>query len=173
MAIDTRDKRASALDLALPWRARWPNPDGSVNQGDRQQIASYYRGISAFLQAQLLATVETGAAYLFRAVLHLTPDATGGHQYALAGTCTATTIIAEVLSTNNSTKALVLSSRLTALSSATGEASSGATNVSTTIEGGLLVNTGGVLHVQVAEQSGLHQITVKAGSSFTVTKVSS
>lgn len=40
--IDTRDKRASALHLPLP------TPDGlTLNQGDRQQAAWHYRGISA------------------------------------------------------------------------------------------------------------------------------
>lgn len=47
MAIDTRDKRASAISSALPWRGLWPLPDGALDQGDRQHVASMYRGIAA------------------------------------------------------------------------------------------------------------------------------
>lgn len=43
MAIDTRDKRASALREGL-----LPLPDGlALNQGDRQQVLWQYRGIRA------------------------------------------------------------------------------------------------------------------------------
>lgn len=46
MAIDTRDKRASTLNfngcvMALP------NPDGTIDQGDRQHVSRLYRGIAA------------------------------------------------------------------------------------------------------------------------------
>lgn len=47
MAIDTRDKRASAINISLPWRGLWPLPDGSLNTGDRQQSNNMYRGITA------------------------------------------------------------------------------------------------------------------------------
>jgi len=48
MAIDTRDKRASAVHVALPWRGLLPLPDAAAeNQGDRQQTALFYRGILA------------------------------------------------------------------------------------------------------------------------------
>jgi hypothetical protein len=47
MALDTRDKRASAINVGLPWRIL-PNPDGlALDQGDRQQVAYIYRGIDA------------------------------------------------------------------------------------------------------------------------------
>jgi len=41
MAIDTAAKRASAIGL-LP-----PLPDGTIDQGDRQQASGLYRGITA------------------------------------------------------------------------------------------------------------------------------
>lgn len=46
MALDTRDKRSSAICPNLPWRI-FPNPDGSWDQGDRQQVGLVYRGIDA------------------------------------------------------------------------------------------------------------------------------
>lgn len=47
MALDTKDKRGSSIGVARPWSLILPTPDGAVNQGDRQQTAWSYRGISA------------------------------------------------------------------------------------------------------------------------------
>lgn len=47
MAIDTRDKRSSAVNITLPWRGLYPAPDGALDQADRQHVALLYRGISA------------------------------------------------------------------------------------------------------------------------------
>ena len=47
MALDTRDKRASALGIDLKWLHVYPNPDGAISQLDRQQIAGKYSGIAA------------------------------------------------------------------------------------------------------------------------------
>ena len=44
MAIDTRDKRGSCIGIDS---SLLPNPDGSLNQGDRQQADYSYRGITA------------------------------------------------------------------------------------------------------------------------------
>lgn len=45
MAIDSRDKRASAIGLALAWARTAPVPDGTLSAADRQHIAGAYRGI--------------------------------------------------------------------------------------------------------------------------------
>lgn len=49
MAIDTAAKRRSAIATRrLPWFRRFqPGPDGSMTQGDRQQLAFVYSGILA------------------------------------------------------------------------------------------------------------------------------
>jgi hypothetical protein len=47
MAIDTRDKRSSCLGIDGSFRYVLPNPDGTINQPDRQHIAYVYRAISA------------------------------------------------------------------------------------------------------------------------------
>ncbi len=47
MALDTREKRDSAVALTLPWRNRYPLPDGLIDQGDRQHISLIYAGILA------------------------------------------------------------------------------------------------------------------------------
>lgn len=54
MAIDTRVKRSSAINVGSPWRSMLPEPDGAIGQGDRQATAYLYSGI--------LATVQQGGA---------------------------------------------------------------------------------------------------------------
>ena len=47
MAVDTRDKRASVLNIGKSGRL-FPNPDGSLaNVLDRQQVGMVYAGISS------------------------------------------------------------------------------------------------------------------------------
>jgi hypothetical protein len=46
VAVDTRNKRASIIGYALPMGV-FPNPDGTIDQADRQQIAFLYPGILA------------------------------------------------------------------------------------------------------------------------------
>lgn len=47
MALDTADKRSSAVNIGSPWRGLLPFPSGSIDQQDRQHIAYMYRGIAA------------------------------------------------------------------------------------------------------------------------------
>ena len=56
MAIDTRLKRSSAINVGSPWRSILPAPDGVVDQADRQATALHYSGI---LAAGAVAFVET------------------------------------------------------------------------------------------------------------------
>lgn len=44
MAIDTRNKRASAISPASPWRGLWPAPDGTVDAADRATSVFLYSG---------------------------------------------------------------------------------------------------------------------------------
>jgi hypothetical protein len=45
MAIDTRERRASAIGMGRPWRVQLPRPDGTVATADRQQVGYRYVGI--------------------------------------------------------------------------------------------------------------------------------
>ncbi len=47
MAVDTKNKRYSAIHVGCPWRSSLPIPDGTVDQGDRQHVAGFYRGVLA------------------------------------------------------------------------------------------------------------------------------
>ena len=47
MPLDSREKRASAVTVGLPWRGMYPVGDGTIAQGARPQAAAFYRGIAA------------------------------------------------------------------------------------------------------------------------------
>lgn len=47
MAIDTRNKRASCIGIDGVYRTVYPDPDGTIDQADRQQSAGKYSGILA------------------------------------------------------------------------------------------------------------------------------
>jgi hypothetical protein len=42
MALDTRNKRSSAINIGSPWRGQFPAPDGSVATIDRPHILTLY-----------------------------------------------------------------------------------------------------------------------------------
>lgn len=46
MAVDTRDKRSSAIFPAIPWRNRYPDPDGTIDADDRTHADLHYEGIA-------------------------------------------------------------------------------------------------------------------------------
>jgi hypothetical protein len=61
MAIDTRDRRASCLMLALPFGRVFPTPDGTLAEGaDRTHLSLLYRGITA--AAAALMALERGVS---------------------------------------------------------------------------------------------------------------
>jgi hypothetical protein len=99
----------------------------------------------------LSVNVEAGRAYYFRAVLFVDPHVTGGHKYAVGGTCTATSIKYYIRSIEDATGLNVISSRQVALGGAAGQA--GATAVLTEIFGTIVVNAGGTLLLQFAQDA--------------------
>ncbi len=111
-----------------------------------------------------------GRSYHFKAVLFVDTDAIGGHKYAVAGTCTATVIIAEILALRNSTLAYTIATRVTALGSAAGEASG--TAYLTIIEGTITVNAAGTLTIQFAQNAANGTSSVLVGSTLSVEDVS-
>jgi hypothetical protein len=63
MPIDSRDKRASAPHLGLPWRGHYPTADGAVSALDREFAATYYAGIATSVTPnldRLFIDLETG-----------------------------------------------------------------------------------------------------------------
>lgn len=110
----------------------------------------------------LSVNVKAAGTYSFEAILFVNADIAGGSSYALGGTATATSVIAQVNSVQNSTGSLVVSSRLTSIGSAAGQ--TGATVCHTTITGSIVVNAAGTLTIQYAQQTASGSSVIKAGS---------
>lgn len=63
MAIDSRDKRCSALLVSLPWRVAYPTADGTISGTDRQIVTWLYSGIAAAVAAaEAISTLQVAAA---------------------------------------------------------------------------------------------------------------
>ena len=45
MALDSRNRRSSAMLVSLPWRGLLPAPNGSVGASDRAATAYQYSGL--------------------------------------------------------------------------------------------------------------------------------
>ena len=58
MAIDTRNKRASAAGVALPFLTQYPLPDGTISGDDFQHSGFAYRGIAADAPGSAKATTH-------------------------------------------------------------------------------------------------------------------
>jgi hypothetical protein len=55
MALDTRNRRAAAIGVSLPWRGLLPVPDGAIDTSDRWQASYMFRK----------AVESTAAAHMF------------------------------------------------------------------------------------------------------------
>lgn len=86
MAIDTRNKRSSAIAVGSPWRAALPAPDAAIGQADRQHIAWLYAGI-------LAAGQVSGAGMFCDAATYSVAGARAAHG-SMAGARAATSSMA-------------------------------------------------------------------------------
>jgi hypothetical protein len=65
MAVDTRQKRASAIGLGLAALLILPAPGGTIDQADQQQAASAYAGILAAPSVEIPGDIVTTAPAIF------------------------------------------------------------------------------------------------------------
>ena len=63
MAIDTLEKRQSAINVSSPWRSIFPIPDGTVHTVDRICADFMYSGILAGLYPLIAAFIDSMAAW--------------------------------------------------------------------------------------------------------------
>lgn len=113
----------------------------------------------------LFIQVEAACLYYFTAKLYTTSNVAGGIKAAIAGTCTATTIVYEGFNYSGGT---VTQTRATALGAAVG-AVTAVTAAYVEIKGSILTNAGGTLLVQFAQNvSNAGATTLLTGSSFEV-----
>ena len=114
----------------------------------------------------LSLNVAANEIYGFRAVLFTTSSTSGGIKFAIGGTATATTLIADAEVVDASTLKTVGTQRVTALATTIGDVTS-VGNARVVIEGFIKVNAAGTLTIQFAQNaSNAIPSNVKAGSYF-------
>lgn len=114
----------------------------------------------------LSLAVAAGQTYAFRAVLSINYTSPNGFKVAISGTCTATSIIAEVLAGWDNAAGFYRLARLTALDASSGNNGTGATVATVCIEGIITVNAAGTLTIQFAQNSTGGTSSVLVGSCF-------
>lgn len=114
----------------------------------------------------LTATLVAGKVYKFEANLFIDADVVGGSKFDLSGTATATSVIYELVLIDNTSNANTITSRGTALASASGQA--GTTAGFVKITGLIVVNGAGTLTPRFAQNASMGTSSVLAGSNFQV-----
>ena len=61
MAIDSRDKRASAVHVSSPWRTTFPVADNTIGESDRIHALGYY---GAVLTVPAAAVLDARATFI-------------------------------------------------------------------------------------------------------------
>ena len=51
MAVDSKEKRLSIINLGLPWWTTLPEADGAIDADDRLHLLNLYSGIAAAEEA--------------------------------------------------------------------------------------------------------------------------
>lgn len=98
----------------------------------------------------------------FEAGLYVTPDATGGHKYAINGAATTSLLKYQINSIRNDTNANVINSRQTAFAGSAGAA--GGTTIWTEIKGLARVTAYGPVGVEFAQNAASGTSSVLSGS---------
>jgi hypothetical protein len=121
----------------------------------------------------LTRNVLAGEIYSFRAVLFTTTNTSGGVKFAIGGTATATAITAYAYVTDAGVLKVPGTSKVTVLGSTLGDITAVA-NATAIIEGQIVVNAGGTLTVQFAQNASFGTgSTVNAGSYFELISIGS
>ena len=111
--------------------------------------------------------------YAFRAILFTTSNVSGGVKFAIAGTATATSFIARALVDDTSALKVVGTARTTTLGATIGDITA-VTVANVIIEGTIVVNAGGTLTVQFAQNaSNVNASTVLTNSYFQLISIGS
>lgn len=120
----------------------------------------------------LSATVTAGATYIVRAVLHLSTTQTGGYKFAISGTCTATSIGGSGCTLPGANALVLDADNFTALNETFSSISTTGVTVAKHIcDFAIVVNAGGTLTIQFAQDNPVNTSTVLARSFMTVTRI--
>jgi hypothetical protein len=113
----------------------------------------------------LSVPLAAGHTYAIRAVLHISPDATGGIKIATGGTATSTTYRHEYIAVRNDNNTIGATQASGTYQNAF--STSGGVYYDVTFEATILVNAGGTLTIQFAESSASGTSSVLWGSYMT------
>jgi hypothetical protein len=146
------------------------NANGWLADAGRRRVSAQFDVASNATPANvpgLSVNVLAGRSYAFEAMCFLTAGVVGGSKWAIGGTCTATGIIYDIVLTDETSNAITITSRQTALGGASGQA--GTTSGICWISGLITVNAAGTLTVQFSQNSsnGTNS-SVLVGSNFLV-----
>lgn len=186
MALDTRDKRASAVGWGLAALLVLPAPDSTVDQGDRQHTAATYRGISATTGQTLsasanvvtvsapTATLSSGAVTLTATAQVITVSAPTATLVPGAVTLTATANVVTVsaptatLVAESGTQTLTATAQVVTVSAPTATLVPGAVTLTATAN--VVTVTAGTATLQggLDAADDLHTWTVEAAANWTI-----
>lgn len=147
---------------------------GLVQTGGGSRVSSDFSKTSDTSLASitgLSATLQAGITYTFEIELFVDAGALGGHKYDLGGgTATATAVIANITSIDDTSNLNVITSRQTSLTGSVGQ--DGGTTYYTRIVGTITVNAAGTFIPRFAQNASSGTAsTVKAGSFMRVWRV--
>lgn len=119
----------------------------------------------------LTHTLAAGKTYIIDVVLSTSQSNAGGIQVALSGTCTATNVSVSARITDEGSHTTALDAHISALNSPVNVQGGGVTNSHVFLRGSILVNAGGTLTIQAAQQvSDATPTIVEQGSDFSMDK---
>jgi len=165
---------ALAEKLRLHGRGLLDVTAGYINWVGQKRVTTQFDKTNSAALATvtgLSVNVEAGRSYYFEAHLYVDADITGGHQYAIGGSATATNIKYQIDSIDNTLNVFIITARQVALGGAAGQA--GATIIETIIKGQIVVNAAGTLVVQFAQNVATPATTssVLTNSTFIVQEI--
>lgn len=123
--------------------------------------------------SELVQTLTTSAYYSFRfKIFYTSASATAGIKFELSGTCTITSMKAQIYIYDDTLNSLAGFARVTALDSPVGAGLSSGDNYAV-IEGTIAVNAGGTFLLQWAQNTAdaVNAVTVQAGSVLEILQV--
>lgn len=147
--------------------------DGILKTGGIKRLSTNFSKTSdttLALISDLAVNVKAGKRYRLRGCLWVDCGTTGGHKYGLGGTCTATSLLAQVQSSATGGTTTIINARQTALGGSSGQA--GSAGYFTTIDGIIEVNAAGTLAPTFAQNAAnATASSVLAGSFFDVQEI--
>jgi hypothetical protein len=151
------------------------NEAGAINRltGLACRVSTQFDSTSTTLAnvTGLTRNVETGRSYAFVARLYTTSDVAGGVKVAIGGTVTPASIIYEAVVYQGGVSVATGAQRTTTLGNAVGDVTA-VTTALIIITGTIVIDTGGTLTVQLAQNVNVGTTSALVNSSFQLIPIS-